>query len=347
VEESASRRKTVAAVAVGLVLLASVAALIGANARGAGAPQGRAPAAPVVVAVGDIACSASMDVTPTSCQHVAVADLILQQGSAAFLALGDLQYPEGEIEDFHEVFDPVFGPLKAQIRPVIGNHEYNDDRGGAAGYFDYFNGAGAEHGPAGSRTAPYYSFDLGSWHLVGIDSECDDVRGGCGPDSPQREWLRVDLASHRSQCTLAFWHSPRFSTGSTHEGERDLGVLWNDLVAAGVDVVVTAHNHNAEVMHPIGHTPPDSLVPVKDANGVQQFIVGTGGANHDVFVGEPLRASDGSLATIARSDDTFGVLRLVLRDDSYDWSFVGIDGAVFSNADDRTAGPFSGSRGCR
>jgi acid phosphatase type 7 len=336
------------------LLLAVVAALL---AVGAGAAlwlastgdDGRSgtAVAPVVVAVGDIACSASMDVSETTCQHEAVADLAARLGPTAVLALGDTQYPEGEIEDFTGVFDRSFGSLKGIMRPVIGNHEYNDDRGGAAGYFDYFNGVGAPSGPAGSRSAPYYSFDIGSWHLIALDSECDDVPGGCGPGSPQRRWLQEDLAAHPTACTLAFWHTPRFTTGSFHEGDPDLGVLWNDLVAGGVDVMLAAHNHNAEVMEPIGVTAPDSRVPVKDAAGVQQFIAGTGGANHDAFIGPPLMASDGTSATTARSDDTFGVLRLTLHPTAYDWSFVGIDGATFANADSRTAGPFQGSRTCQ
>jgi acid phosphatase type 7 len=334
---------------VGVLAVLALAAMLLGMMMLAGHGEDRTPTAreTVVVAVGDIACSASMEVTPDSCQHEAVSDLAMSQSPAALLTLGDNQYPEGELEDFRDVFDRTFGRMKGLIRPVIGNHEYNDDRGGAAGYFDYFNGVGVDAGLAGSRTAPYYSFDLGPWHLIALDSECEAVPGACGADSPQRLWLLEDLAAHPSRCTLAYWHRPRFAAGTAHEGEVELGVLWNDLVDAEVDVLLAAHNHNAEVMDPIGLTPPDSLVPVSDRDGLQQFTVGTGGAHHDAFVGPPLRASDGSAVTTARSHATFGVLRLVLKDGSYDWSFLGIDGSAFNNADSSTAGAFHGSRRCR
>jgi acid phosphatase type 7 len=338
------RSHVVAAAALVLVAVALGSwRLLGSDDDSAGA----APAdSPVVVAVGDIACSASMTVSPTTCQHQAVADLAARQGPTAVLALGDTQYPEGDLEDFVAVFDQSFGPLKALIRPVIGNHEYNDDAGGGSGYFDYFNGVGVEEGRAGSRSAPYYSFDVGDWHLIALDSECDDVPGGCGPDSPQRAWLLEDLAAHPATCTLAYWHSPRFTTGSKHQGSRDVGVLWNDLVNAGVEMVLAAHNHNVEIMAPIGVTPPESLVPVADEQGAQQFIIGTGGAYLDPFVGEPLTDASGSVITKARSDGTFGVLRLVLEPGSYEWSMLGIDDTSFRNADGSTTGAFSGRRAC-
>jgi hypothetical protein len=287
-----------------------------------------------------------MDVTNKTCQQQAVSELVARQGPTAVLAVGDIQYPQGELEDFRAVFDRSFGPLKGLIRPVIGNHEYNDPQGPGEGYFDYFNGEGGDSGPAGPRSAPYYSFDVGSWHLIALDSECRKVPGGCGTDSPQRGWLLKDLADNPSRCTLAYWHRPRFTAGSEHEGERSFGVLWNDLVQGGVDVAVTAHNHNVEVLDPMGTTPPTDLVPVPDEEGIQQFVAGSGGRDLDPFVGPPLKAANGAPATTARDDDTFGVLRLVLRSDAYDWSLLGIQGTAFHNADAATTGGFTGSRRC-
>ena len=132
------------------------------------------------------------------------------------LALGDTQYHVGALEDFNAVFDQTWGRVKPLIRPAVGNHEYSTSN--ARGYFDYFNGVGKHSGPAGERDKGYYSFDIGSWHLIALNSQCDQVAhggalNGCAPGSPQERWLQSDLAAHRTSCTLAYWHSPRFNSG--------------------------------------------------------------------------------------------------------------------------------------
>ena len=157
------------------------------------------------------------------------------------LALGDTQYHVGALEDFNSVFDQTWGRVKPIIRPVVGNHEYSTSN--AHGYFDYFNGVGKHNGPAGERDKGYYSFDIGSWHLIALNSQCDQVAhggalNGCAPGSPQERWLQSDLAAHRTSCTLAYWHSPRFNSG--FRGNSPAGQpFWDVLHAAGADIVLS------------------------------------------------------------------------------------------------------------
>jgi hypothetical protein len=198
---------------------------------------------------------------------------------------------------------------------VLGKHE-----GGWAGYFDYFNGKGAVDGPAGPRGKGYYSFDVGSWHLIALNSNCTNVPGGCGAGSEQERWLRADLAAHPTQCTLAYWHHPRFSSG--HDGSwTSVQALWQALYDAHADVALVSHSHNYERFAP--------LSAGGDANrerGIRQFVVGTGGA---FFTG-------GLDTRIAHSEvaqnDTFGVLMLTLHQSSYDWRFVPTAGRTFTDS---------------
>src|SRR5215213_10286370 len=132
------------------------------------------------------------------------------------------------------------------MRPAVGNHEYGTP--GAAGYFDYFNGPGVYDGPAGPRDKGYYSYNLGAWHVVTLNSQCSDgkvnnpYRGACAAGSPQERWLRADLAAHRTRCTLALWHHPLFSSGieATNGAVRP---LFQALYDGGADVLVTGHDH--------------------------------------------------------------------------------------------------------
>jgi hypothetical protein len=272
----------------------------------------RAGLAPVVAAAGDIACD------PTSayfagglgsgrfCRQRQTSDLLLRMDLAAILAAGDLQYEDGQLWKFQQSFDPSWGRLKALIRPTPGNHEYQDP--GAAGYFDYFNGPGQDVGPAGWRDRGYYSFDVGSWHLIALNSECGQV-GGCGAGQPQERWLRDDLARHAVVCTLAFWHHPRFTSGR-HSAEGAMLAAWNALYEAGVDVVVNGHEHVYERFAP--QTPAGGPDP---ARGIRQFIVGTGGKSRFGFV---TVAPNSEL----RENRRMGVLRLTLAEGRYGWEFV-------------------------
>jgi acid phosphatase type 7 len=267
---------------------------------------------PVVAVAGDIACDplsrhfgAGLGVGG-SCRQRRTSDLLLRMDLAAILAPGDLQYEDGKLWKFQQAFDPSWGRLKPLIRPVPGNHEYEDP--GAAGYFDYFNGPGAETGPAGERGRGYYSFDVGRWHVIALNSECSQV-GGCGPGSAQGRWLREDLAAHPSVCTLAFWHQPRFTSGR-HDAGGSMYPIWQALYEGNADLVVNGHEHFYERFAP--QTPEGAHDSVR---GLRQITVGTGGKGH---FGYATVAPNSEL----RENRYHGVLKLTLREVSYDWELV-------------------------
>src|SRR5829696_1786173 len=160
----------------------------------------RLPSGEVIVAAGDIAdCTGEGD--------EATAKLVGDIDGATVLTLGDNAYPDGAAQDFEECYEPSWGQFKERTRPTLGNHEYETE--GAAAYFDYFGEA------AGDPDEGYYSYDLGAWHIVALNSNCGEAEIRCGPGSAQTEWLKEDLAanSDEGQCTLAYMHHPRFSSG--------------------------------------------------------------------------------------------------------------------------------------
>jgi acid phosphatase type 7 len=288
------------------------------------------PPDPVVAAAGDIACAPANPSfngglgTPTACAQKRTSDLLAGAGLAAVLALGDNQYDSGTLAEYTASFDATWGRVKPILHPVAGNHEYVTT--GADGYFDYFNGAGAATGPAGRRGLGYYSFDLGAWHLVALNSNCAAVPGGCGAGSPQEQWLAADLSAHPATCTLAYWHHPRWSSGADVGNDGELSALWNDLYAAGAEVVLSGHGHLYERFAPQAATtagqPAGTLDP---ARGLREFVVGTGGEDH---------AEAGAVQpnSEVRDDNTFGVLELALHPGSYAWRFVPEAGGTFSDS---------------
>ncbi|UCH24796.1 MAG: metallophosphoesterase, partial [Trueperaceae bacterium] len=199
------------------------------------------PQSVTVAAAGDIACDPANPQfrggggTPNHCRMKAVSDLMLDMDLDAVFALGDIQYDDGAYEKFLESYDPSWGRLKDITYPAVGNHEYQVP--GAAGYYQYFGEA------AGDPTKGYYSFDLGNWHIVVLNSECSQV-GGCGEFSPQGQWLKADLAANPTKCALAYWHIPLYSSGG--RAEENMRSLWEMLYSAGVDVVLTGHDHTYE-----------------------------------------------------------------------------------------------------
>jgi acid phosphatase type 7 len=277
---------------------------------------------PVIAAAGDIACDPGTVVAPTDvsteCHQQATSDLLVGEHLDAVLALGDDQYLCGGYQAFLESYEPTWGRLKAITHPVPGNHEYQvsggtdcDATGTAAGYFRYF---GAAAGRAGEG---YYSFDLGAWHLVALNSNCDAV-GGCTSGSPQETWLRADLAAHQATCTLAYWHHPRFTSGDVGDGP-EVAVFWRDLSAAGADVVLNGHAHGYERF-----APQDANGSSNPSTGLREFVVGTGGEDFQPFTAShPLSE--------VRDNATFGVLKLTLHDKSYDWRFLPEVGATFGD----------------
>lgn len=265
-----------------------------------------------VAAAGDIACSPDSDPdynggkgTPADCQMKATSDLILERDVDAVLTLGDNQYSQGRLGAFEESYDPTWGRFKDITYPAPGNHDYRTR--GAEGYFTYF-------GDTARSEDGYYSFDLGDWHLVALNSNCDDV--GCGEDSAQLEWLKKELAENKSKCTLAYWHHPRFSSGR-HGSNGTYNGFWQVLTDAGAELVLSGHDHNYERFAP---QTPDGETSVE---GVRQFVVGTGGKGL-----RPLKQERDNSETFV-SD--FGVLFLTLNEDSYDWSFVSISGETLDS----------------
>ena len=252
---------------------------------------------PVITAAGDIAGS--------PVDSAATAALIDAIAPTRVLTLGDNAYPDGTSSDYTSYYDPNWGRFKAKTSPAPGNHDYHTS--GGAGYFGYF---GAQ------APAEYYSFDVGSWHLISLNGEIDH-----SASSPQEAWLKSDLAAHPAACTLAYWHEPRFSSGSVHGSNSSFDPFWRELYAAGADVVLNGHDHDYERFAP----QDPSAQP--DPKGLREFVAGTGGASLYSF-GAPIANSE------VRYDATFGVLKLTLHPSGYDWQFlpVGAGTAVDSGS---------------
>jgi acid phosphatase type 7 len=270
---------------------------------------------PAILAVGDMVCDrlpapAILGSSPTqTCQMLATSDLAVRGKYAAVLALGDLQYENGSLAKFQQFYTPTWGRVKAITRPAVGNHEYLTP--GAAGYYRYFGAA------AGNPQKGYYSFNIGSWHLIALNANCREV-GGCQTGSAQEKWLKADLAKHANFCTLAYWHQPRFSSGP-HGNNPDTQAFWQALYQAGAEIILSAHDHSYERFAP---QTPKAIADPK--SGLRQFVVGTGGRSLYPF----LKVQPNSQV---RNDQTYGVLKLVLHPRSYDWQFIPIKGSTFTD----------------
>jgi hypothetical protein len=284
----------------GLLVAYGVAAL----AAGPGVGQ---TATVTLVGAGDIAsCSQNND--------SATARLLGRIPGTVF-TLGDNVYPYATAKKFRNCYDPTWGNHKRRTKPTAGNHEYyneNFNTTAAGPYFDYFGKR------AGARGKGYYSYDRGNWHIVALNSNCDKV-GGCGIDSPQGRWLRNDLANNPADCTLAYFHHPLYASG-TGSDAPEVKPFWNILYNQGAEVILAGHAHRYERYAPI--TPSGE----RSANGIRQFIVGTGG--------EPGGDYDGpdhpNMQVMKRN--TPGVLKLELRADSYAWKFVPVAGETFTDS---------------
>jgi acid phosphatase type 7 len=264
-------------------------------------PRIRVETAPVLLAAGDIASCRSAGDEATAA--------LLEGAPATIAALGDLAYPRGSADEFANCYEPSWGWFKATTRPAAGNHDYATP--GAAAYFDYWGAA------AGLRGSGYYSYELGSWHVVVLNSNCRFV--SCSRGSPQGTWLRNDLALHRTRCTVAYFHHPLFSS-TLGTATPAMQPLWQVLYDAGADLVLNGHAHNYQRFAP--QSPSGAADP---ARGVREFVVGTGGYSHHP-AGPPIPNQE----TV--DDTTFGVLRLMLLETGYAWRFVPQSDGVFADA---------------
>ncbi|HEU5097776.1 MAG TPA: metallophosphoesterase [Roseiflexaceae bacterium] len=253
---------------------------------------------PVFVGAGDIALCGSDGAEATA--------RLLDGIEGMVFTLGDNAYEAGTPEQFRDCYDPTWGRHKARTRPSPGNHDYGTP--GAAGYYDYF---GEQAGP---ERRGYYSFDLGAWHIVSLNSEI-----AAGPESAQAQWLRDDLAAHPAACTLAYWHKPLFSSGSVHGNDPHMRAIWQILASAGADVVLGGHDHVYE------RFAPQDADGAADPQGMREFVAGAGGSNL-YGIGQVQPNSE------VRGTGTFGVLKLTLHATSYDWEFVPVEGGAFSDA---------------
>jgi hypothetical protein len=290
-----------------VVIVAFVAVLVAAGCGSEPSPPPERPTSEEIIAAGDIAdCRRESD--------EATARLIGGFDDSTVLTLGDNAYPDGSAEDFEECYEPTWGRFKDRTKPSPGNHEY--DTQGAEGYFDYFGKA------AGDPDRGYYSYDLGAWHIVALNSNCEEVPGGCEEGSQQVRWLKADLAANDDKsCTLAYMHHPRFSSGAKHGNTHYVKPLWEALYEAGAEVVLSAHEHNYErfaPQNPGGREDPE--------DGIREFVVGTGGGKGTYPIVEPIANSE------VHNDETYGVLKLTLNPKSYEWRFVPVEGETFSDS---------------
>ena len=258
-------------------------------------PPSATPSAddPVFVGAGDIGdCKSDADSATAA---------LLDDIPGTVFALGDNAYPDGSKAAYKDCYDPTWGRHKARTRPIPGNHDYHTK--GAAGYFDYFGDAAVN-----ADGDPWYSYDLGEWHIIALDSECEETNA-CVPNSPQGRWLRADLAASQAKCTLAMWHVPRFSSGF-HGNDNDLDGFWKILYDAGADVIVNGHDHDYERFAPQN---PDG---VEDrVKGIREFVAGTGGTTLRPF--EKLAAN-----SELRVANIYGVLKFTLHPSTYEWQFI-------------------------
>lgn len=257
----------------------------------------------VLVGAGDIAsCDGEGDERTAA---------LLDDIDGTVVALGDNAYDRGTATEYADCYAPTWGRHKARTKPVLGNHEYETP--GAAGYFGYFGAV------AGDPAKGYYSYDIGRWHVVALNSTCREI-GGCDAESPQVRWLKADLDVNRNRtCTLAYFHYPLFNSGKRGTYANFVGELWDVLYAENVDVVLSAHDHNYQRFAP---QTPDGVMD--STRGIRQFVVGSGGGGH--YEIEAPAANNEIF-----NDDTYGVLKLTLRPTSYDWRFVPVKGEKFTD----------------
>jgi len=260
---------------------------------------------PVIIGAGDIASCTSQKDEATA--------RLLDKLPGTVITLGDNAYPHGTLAQMKDCYGPTWGRHRGRTRPVPGNHEYHT--AGAAGFYSYFGEvASPTQADCMKNCKGYYSYNLGAWHIIALNSGIDHSAG-----SAQERWLRADLARNSRACTLAYWHHPRFSSGE-HGNQVESAALWKALYAYGADVVLNGHDHMYERF-----APQNPSGKADSAHGIRQFIVGTGGASLYPY-------SSVKPNSQVRNNKTWGVLRLTLHSTSYSWYFFPISGQSFTDS---------------
>jgi hypothetical protein len=265
--------------------------------------------AAVLIGAGDIAGCVDLSGAEATAR-------LIEANPGIVFAAGDLAYQRGTYDEFVRCYGPTWGRFKARTRPVPGNHEYGSS---AKGYFRYWGQQ------AGDPTKGYYSYDLGSWHIIALNTNCDSSElSGCGVDSPEELWLKQDLAVHPNACIIAYGHHPLFSSGifEKHARHPELFAFWQDLYDAHADLILAGHEHSYErfaPQNPQGNADPE--------HGIREIVVGTGGRSHT-----PLGVVQSN--SEVRDDRTYGVLKLTLSPGKYRWEFIPVAGKSFHDSGD-------------
>jgi acid phosphatase type 7 len=270
-----------------------------------GPPPPPPPGSQVLVGAGDIAnCSLSGDEATAT---------LLDTIAGTVFTLGDNAYSSGTATEYANCYGPTWGRVKARTMPTPGNHEYQTPN--ASGYFGYFGSA------AGDPAKGYYSYDLGDWHIVVLNSNSSCSTISCASTSPQVQWLKDDLTANTKACTLAYWHHPRFNSGASHGNNTSVAPFWDVLYQFNADVILNGHEHVYERFAP---QTPNAVADA--ARGIRQFTVGTGGANVYTFSSTIQPNSE------KRNNTTLGVLKLTLSAGAYRWDFVPVAGGTFTDS---------------
>ena len=237
--------------------------------------------------------------------------VIARHPDAIVFTAGDNAYSKGTPNEYKKHYHPTWGKHRSRTFPSPGNHDHRTP--GASGYLDYFCPSADDCVFPEKKKQLYYSYDLGNWHIISLDSD-EDYKAG----SKQVKWLQEDLATHQRSCILAYFHHPFYSSGK-HRSSRKPKAFWKELYKAGADIVIAGHDHNYERF-----AKQDNKSNL-DPNGIRSFVVGTGGRSLRIFK-DPIANSE------VRYNGSYGVIKLTLKENEYDWEFIPEEGFTFKDS---------------